>query len=80
MLERDLGSSVNSGQGLRFSPWTRNGSAGCRVCHSFEMLLMWWDTCHDPDEGQNLTSTYAPALSIDEVEGEESEERNWLEL
>ena len=28
----------------------------CRVCCSLEMLLMRWDTCHDLDESQNLTT------------------------
>ena len=29
----------------------------CRVCCLLEMLLIRWDTCHDLDESQNLTTT-----------------------
>ena len=66
--ERDLvvadvreGSHIECG--LRARPedlsLTRNGQLVCRVCCSLKTLLMWWDTCHDLNEGQNLTTIYA---------------------
>jgi len=30
----------------------------CRVCYLLKMLLMRWDTYHDLDKGQNMTTLW----------------------
>ena len=60
MLERILGSSVDSGKVRGFFLRHPMVQLVCRVCYSLEMLLMRWDTCCDLDEGQNLTTIDDP--------------------
>ena len=45
-----------------------------RVCNLFGMLLTRWNTCCDPDEDQNLTTTYAPSTSSASASLKEKEE------
>ena len=64
MSERDLGSSMDSGKARGFLLGLAMGQLVRRVCRSLETLLMRWDTCHDLDEGQNLTATYNYNLTL----------------
>jgi len=55
------GTCVDLGQEPRLSPWAHIRSGGSRVRWSLGTLLTEWDTCHDLDKDQNLTTTYPPA-------------------